>query len=57
MRQLQTLGIFAAGYLARPIGGHFDCPFWRHPGPQEDVHAVGVPDGRAHAGHRPAADL
>jgi len=21
MRQLQTLGIFAAGYLARPIGG------------------------------------
>src|SRR5258708_40040679 len=32
LRQLQTLGIFAAGYLARPLGGLLISPFCGIPG-------------------------
>ena len=29
LRQVQTFGIFAAGYLARPLGGDHHGPLWR----------------------------
>jgi hypothetical protein len=35
---MQTFGIFAAGYLARPLGGIIMAHFGDLLGPQENVH-------------------
>ncbi len=54
--QLQAFGIFAAGYLARPLGGIVMAHFatrWA----QAHVHAVHLPDGAVDAGHLLPAEL
>lgn len=57
LRQVQTFGIFAAGYLARPLGGHHHGPLWRSGGAQENVHPQHPADGAANSGDRSATDL
>lgn len=56
LRQVQTFGIFAAGYLARPLGDHHG-PLWRSGGAQENVHPQHPADGAANPGDRSATDL
>ncbi len=56
LRQVQTFGIFAAGYLARPLGHHHG-PLWRSGGAQENVHPQHPADGAANPGDRSATDL
>lgn len=57
LRQVQTFGIFAAGYLARPLGGHHHGPLWRSSGAQENVHPQHPADGATNPGDRSATDL
>lgn len=57
LRQVQTFGIFAAGYLARPAGRHYHGALWRSGRAQEDVHPEYSIDGCSNAGDWPAADL
>ena len=57
VRQFQTFGIFAAGYLARPLGGRVDGACGGFEGSQKDFHSQCVPHGVAHFGHRVVADL
>ena len=57
LRQLQTFGIFAAGYLARPLGGIVMAHFGDLLRPQAHVHAERAADVRADAADGPVADL
>jgi len=45
VRQFQTFGIFAAGYLARPLGGNRHGAFRRYPRPEAHVYTQRPPDG------------
>ena len=56
LRQVQTFGIFAAGYLARPLGG-IVMALWRSGWAQEDVYPQHPAHGRADAGDWPFAYL
>lgn len=56
LRQVQTFGIFAAGYW-RVRWGHHHGPLWRSGGAQENVHPQHPADGAANHGDRSATDL
>ena len=57
MRQLDTFGIFAAGYLARPLGGIVMAHFGDTSRAQAHVHLQHSADGDSHSADRPAADV
>ncbi len=57
LRQLQTYGIFAAGYLARPLGGIIMAHFGDLLGRKTHVHPVRAADVRADAADGPPAHL
>lgn len=57
LTQVQTFGIFAAGYLARPLGGIVMAHFGGSGRAEAHVHPVGLPDGCADPDHRHHADL
>ena len=54
---LQTLAIFAAGYIVRPVGGMFLSRHGRQVGPQAHVHRYRGFDGDTHDADWPAAYL
>ncbi len=51
LRQVQTFGIFAAGYLARPLGGIIMAHFGDLVGRKKDVYPQHSADGATDAGH------
>ena len=54
---MATSGIFAVGFLMRPIGGWYFGRFADRHGRQAAMVVVGADDGRGLAADRPAADL
>ncbi|VDY33969.1 shikimate transporter [Morganella morganii] len=54
---MKTLGIFAAGYLARPLGGIIMAHFGDIIGRKRMFYPEYLPDGGADTGYRYAADL